>query len=109
MKLELPDYYWFKNPIDAGRMAGNVFSGSVGTDPQKGGLHQPTFNYKVSIAKDKETNEVTFSVSCYVQLGWDRRGEKVDSREAIFPDGEEGYTEVRTFLETALADSGVKS
>lgn len=107
MEVCLPNYYWFKNPIDAGRSAGNVYSGSLGTDPQKGGLNVPTFNYKVSIAKEKESGEVTFSVSCFVQLGWDKRGEKVDGWEATFPDGEEGLKQVRDFLNTALAESPV--
>ncbi len=105
--VALPNYYWFKNPIDAGRTAGNTYSGSLGTDPKKGGLCVPTFNYKVGISKDKETGEVTFAVSCFVQQTWDKRGEKADVREAVFPDGEDGLQQVLDFLNTALHESPI--
>lgn len=58
MKLiELPSLNWFN--------FGNIFTGSVGTEPGKGCLNSTTFNYKVKITKEN-----TLTVVCWFMLPW---------------------------------------
>lgn len=55
--IELPSLKWFN--------FGNVFTGSVGTEPEKGCLNSTTFNYKVKIT---DGNKLT--VVCWFMLPW---------------------------------------
>lgn len=58
MKLiELPSLKWFN--------FGNVFTGSIGTEPEKGCLNTTNFNFKVKI-----TDKNKLTAVCWFMLPW---------------------------------------
>lgn len=59
-EVKLPTLDWFNY--------GNVYSGSLRTNPYRGCLSQTTFNYRVKIYTDK--NIKTLVAVCWFELPW---------------------------------------
>lgn len=72
MKLiELPSLKWFN--------FGNIFTGSIGTEPEKGCLNSTTFNYKVKIT---DKNKLT-AVCCFT-LHWNASTNMIEAAIGLF-------------------------
>ena len=72
MKLiEFPSLKWFN--------FGNVFTGSIGTEPEKGCLNSTTFNFKV-----KKTDKNKLTAVCWFVLPWKASTNMVEAAIGLF-------------------------
>lgn len=72
MKLiKLPSLNWFN--------FGNVFTGSIGTEPEKGCLNSTTFDFKVKI-----TDKNKLTAVCWYTLPWNVSTNMVEAAIGLF-------------------------
>lgn len=106
MEVSLPSYEWFTAEFDKATGLGNCWSGSSGTDGQRGGFDRPLFEYTVHIRRDAEKNQ-TITASHWIRPAWPLTlsPDAVESR--TFPGTREGLAEAAVWLAQAQADSGL--
>lgn len=71
--IKLPNYLWFVQEHNGDYLI-NVYSGSLGTDPQEGCINKTTFNYKAFVKLIKDEGPVSFYVEYYWRLPWNQGG-----------------------------------
>lgn len=69
--IEFPSLKWFN--------FGNVFTGSIGTEPEKGCLNSTTFNFKVKI-----TDKNKLTAVCWFVLPWKASTNMVEAAIGLF-------------------------
>lgn len=86
--------------IGGSRIGGsyNIYTASLGTDPLKGAIGQPIFNYRIWIEKNDEDAEfirtaVYYGMSCYENQNED------EIETNIFEPDEDGLAMVKRYLE----------
>lgn len=86
--------------IGGSRIGGsyNTYTASLGTDPLKGAIGQPIFNYRIWIEKNEEENEfvkvaIYYGMSCFENQNED------DIVTNIFEPSEEGLDLLKIYLE----------
>lgn len=91
--------------IGGSRIGGsyNVYTGSLGTDPLKGAIGQPIFNYRIAIEKNADDEELVKISVYYGMLSFEAQNED-DIETDIFELSEEGLEKLRDSLQ-AKADS----
>lgn len=104
MSISLPEDFWF---VQNGEITGNVFSGSVGTDPMKGCISETTFNYKVSV-EEKDTKFIVIA-SCYIQLPFNKGSEKINIEQQTFDLKKNGLSCAQKWLESKISEFDVNS
>lgn len=85
--------------IGGSRIGGsyNIYTGSLGTDPLKGAIGQPIFNYRILIEKNEDEEEfirayVYYGMACF-------ENQKEDEIEGnIFELSEEGTDKLKCWL-----------
>jgi hypothetical protein len=68
MKVALPEYNWFVNTA-GGYPSTNDYTGSVGVNPQSGGLSHPTLSYRVWV-KDLGKDTAKICVIVFLCRPW---------------------------------------
>lgn len=81
--IYLPKLNWFYQPQSDGTIKTNDYSGSLWTDPLKGCMNRPIFNYRVLVKKDSE-NKVYFKAECSVKVAGIIGIETLESKEERF-------------------------
>ena len=91
--------------IGGSRIGGsyNTYTASLGTDPLKGAIGQPVFNYRISIEKNDEDTEFVKTNIYYGMLSFESQNED-DIESNIFELSEEGLEKVKQYLQSK-ADS----
>ncbi len=91
--------------IGGSRIGGsyNIYTGSLGTDPLKGAIGQPIFNYRILIEKNDEEEETVKTYVYYGMLSFDCQNED-EIETNIFELSEEGLEKVKEYLQSK-ADS----
>lgn len=86
--------------IGGSRIGGsyNIYTASLGTDPLKGAIGQPIFNYRIWIDKNDEDAEfvkaaVYYGMSCFENQNED------EIETNVFESSEEGLDMVKRYLE----------
>ena len=101
MEIKLPQMSWFHQIAD-NRPARNIFTGSLGTDPEHGSIRYTTFNYKVYAMDEKvegsEDEVIIIKAECHTQLPFSKGCECVDFKEAKFEFSNEGLSQVIQWL-----------
>lgn len=59
--IQLPNYLWFVQE-QGGKYLTNVYSGSLGTDPQEGSMNKTTFNYKAFVKTTKAPSPFMWNI-----------------------------------------------
>ncbi|MBR3362180.1 MAG: hypothetical protein IKG39_12650 [Lachnospiraceae bacterium] len=72
--VKLPSMNWFKY--------GQVYTGSLGTDPLRGCLSCTTFNYRAQMVSVDETNELV--AVCFFRLPWNSKTNVFEFKTGIF-------------------------
>lgn len=91
--------------IGGSRIGGsyNIYTGSLGTDPLKGAIGQPIFNYRILIEKNENEEEIVKTNVYYGMLSFDSQNED-EIETNVFELSEEGLEKVKQYLQ-AKADS----
>lgn len=71
--IQLPNYLWFVQE-QGGKYLTNVYSGSLGTDPQEGCMNKTTFNYKAFVKTTKDEGHISFYVEYHWRFPWNQGG-----------------------------------
>ena len=71
--IQLPNYSWFVQK-QGEKYLTNVYSGSLGTDPQEGCISKTTFNYRAFVQIAKDVGPVSFNVEYYWRFPWNKGG-----------------------------------
>lgn len=71
--IQLPNYLWFVQE-QGGKYLTNVYSGSLGTDPQEGCMNKTIFNYKAFVKITEEEGPVSFCAEYYWRFPWNQGG-----------------------------------
>lgn len=79
-EVKLPGMDWFEN--------GNVYTGSLMTDPKKGIMNQTTLEYRVQLLAKE--SEVRFCAACRFRLPWGVRTNIEEYAVAFFEGAERG-------------------
>ena len=101
MELTLPNYDFFTNGMAVEheepkkQRAGNAYTGSLGTDPQRGFTGSKAFEYRVLLKKDIEGNKA-FIVSCCVRPPLSPVTEQ--QQQAVYPAAAESLPEIEKWL-----------
>lgn len=90
----IPPFSWFKE--------GNGYTGSSGTDPEKGSLCVKTFHFRIEVGAD-ETGERYLESTDYVENPWPegRDPDSAHSFRSSFDEG--GLDEVKRWLSSEEA------
>ncbi len=94
--ITLPKHLWFVQEQDD-RWLTNIYTGSLGTDPQKGCFPRRTFNFKVFVQIGEE-GPVCLSVSYYWRTPWNEGAQVEDPGEATFENSQEGLDAAAAWL-----------
>lgn len=86
--------------IGGSRIGGsyNIYTASLGTDPLKGAIGQPIFNYRIWIEKNEEENELVRTAVYYGMSCFENQNED-EIETNIFELSEEGLGMVKRYLE----------
>lgn len=86
--------------IGGSRIGGsyNIYTASLGTDPLKGAIGQPIFNYRIWIEKNEEENELVRTAVYYGMSCFENRNED-EIETNIFELSDEGLGMVKRYLE----------
>ena len=87
--------------IGGSRIGGsyNIYTGSLGTDPLKGAIGQPIFNYRIAIEKNGEEEEFIKTYVYYGMLSFDsQNGDDIETN--IFELSEDGLEKVKEYLQS---------
>ncbi|MBE6735037.1 MAG: hypothetical protein E7563_06835 [Ruminococcaceae bacterium] len=101
MEIKLPQMSWFHQIAD-NRPARNIFTGSLGTDPEHGSIRYTTFNYKVYAMDEQvegaEEEIIIIKAECHTQLPFSQGCKCVDYKEAKFDFSSEGINQAAQWL-----------
>lgn len=91
--------------IGGSRIGGayNIYTGSLGTDPYKGSIGQPIFNYRILIKKNEDDEEYVEVNVYYGMLSYESQNED-DIETDAFELSEEGLEKLKEYLQSK-ADS----
>lgn len=91
--------------IGGSRIGGsyNIYTASLGTDPLKGAVGQPIFNYRIWIEKNEEDTEIVNVAIYYGMLCYENQQED-EIKKNLFELSEEGLESLRQYLQSE-ADS----
>ena len=86
--------------IGGSRIGGsyNIYTASLGTDPLKGAIGQPIFNYRIWIEKNEEENELVRTAVYYGMSCFENQNED-EIETNIFELSDEGLGMVKRYLE----------
>lgn len=76
----------------------NYYTGSLGTDPNKGAIGQKIFNYRIWIEKNDEETELIKAAVYYGMLSFDSQNED-DIETGIFELSDEGREQLTAYLQ----------
>ena len=94
--IQLPKFNWFDGLMMFGGK-GNVYTGSIGTDPQRGTVSESCFRYRVWLEKDENSEKSLIAVwyrgcQCY---------EATDKNQTVrkeFEGSQRGISEAQEWL-----------
>ena len=95
--IQLPNYLWFIQK-QGEKYLTNVYSGSLGTDPQEGCMDKATFNYKAFIKTEKDVGPIAFRVECFWRLPWNQGGSTTEVVAMEFDASAESITKAEKWL-----------
>lgn len=101
-KTELPAYSWFSQ-VMYGKYLGNVFTGSLGTSPEKGCLWCSTLKYKVYLDFSDEENICIAAEYCRVPPITEN-GVEEDYIRKTFPASQEGLDDAARWLNSVAEE-----
>lgn len=107
MELALPNYDFFTNGMAVEheepkkQRAGNAYTGSLGTDPQRGFTGSKAFEYSVLLKKDIEGNKA-FIASCCVRSPLSAATD--NHQQTFFPAAPESLPEIEKWLLEKFAE-----
>lgn len=85
----VPAFSWFRD--------GNAYTGSSGTDPQKGSLCVKTFHFRISIVQE-ESGEKQIEVTDFIENPWPDGKDESSSSSQRFPFGPDGLEQAKAWL-----------
>ncbi len=90
--------------IGGSRIGGsyNIYTASLGTDPLKGAIGQPIFNYRIWIEKNEEDAEF-ISVAVYYGMSCFENQNEDDIETNLFELSEDGLALLKRYLEEKAA------
>lgn len=105
MDLSLPGYDFFANGMQVDHeepkkcRSGNAYTGSLGTDPQRGFVNQTSFCFSVLLWKDVEGTK-RFVVRSWLRLPYSRKTECYESchEENTFEGTADSLQAIREYL-----------
>ena len=85
--------------IGGSRIGGsyNTYTASMGTDPLKGAIGQPIFNYRIWIEKNDEGEEFVYAAAYYGMNCYENQNEDEITTET-FQVSDEGREQVKAYL-----------
>ncbi len=91
--------------IGGSRIGGsyNIYTGSLGTDPLKGAIGQPIFNYRISIEKNEDEQEFVKVSVYYGMLSFENQSED-DMKNNVFELSQDGLEKLRDYLQSEADD-----
>ena len=92
-EVNLPSLKWFE--------VGNIYTGSLGTDPARGCLNTTTFNYRVNVMVG------ALCVQCWLQPPWNSPEKKSEVLREQFAATDSGINEVKSWLISKFSVSGI--
>ena len=95
--IQLPNRSWFIQKQREAYLT-NVYSGSLGTDPQKGCMNKTTFNYKAFVKVTKDEGPVSFHVEYYWRFPWSQGGATSEVVSMEFDASVEGIAKAEKWL-----------
>lgn len=103
MEVTLPNYFWFTNSIRDNGEHGNIYTGSVGTNPTEGCLMCENLYYKAWVKKisgKDEEEQFSFFAQSWFRTAWTpgKGKEAVDFEERTFPNEEESVEKIKEWL-----------
>lgn len=105
-KFHLPSIAWFVSNQE-GRRALNTYSGSLGTQADRGCMNVPTLNYRAFVSvTDSPEQELAFVVEVFVIQPWAMEGERTDFKRATFACSDGGIRAADVWLSQWAADYG---
>ena len=99
-EINVPRLNWL---IGGSRIGGkyNVYSGSIGTDPEKGFISQKIINYVIAPSKDEENGEI-LTVIVYAGHNSAANTPDEDKKVLVLPLEEESREKARSFIEASI-------
>ncbi|MDD6275893.1 MAG: hypothetical protein PUB20_03615 [Clostridia bacterium] len=94
--IKLPKYNWFDGLMMFGG-AGNIYTGSIGTDPKRGAVDANCFRYRVWLEKDENGEKSLIAawyrgLECYAATD----DEKINKKE--FEGSQKGILQAQEWL-----------
>ena len=99
--IELPYLNWFKGDLDKKTevVKGNTYTGSIGTDPQRGCVSIYTADYKAFFYKDETGLHLT--ASWRVRPPWNKP-QDTETIEKVFDGSADGIQEAERWLSSEI-------
>lgn len=105
MELGFPIYEFFTNGMAVEhedpkkQRAGNAYTGSLSTDPQRGFVNATSFSYRVLLKKSLD-GTTAFIVECWTRPPYSPRVESYveNYEQKIFEDGRESLPEIEKWI-----------
>ena len=85
----IPTFTWFRG--------GNAYTGSSGTDPNKGSLCVKTFHFKIESIQE-EDGDKQIKASYYIENPWPEGRDESSGNSSLFPFDPEGLDLAKAWL-----------
>lgn len=96
MGIVLPADNWFVQ-VQGERLIKNTYTGSCGTNPDRGCLSEKVFNYKVYV-QGESLESASLVAECYIRLPWSEELKKTDVQKYEIAFNAEGIMKASEWL-----------